>query len=81
MATEGEDATMAESTSLEEIPWHESTGSQVPDAVAHLKGALAIVDRLMLDARTQPSEQATYHYLGEASRATHHALIALSECR
>jgi hypothetical protein len=71
---------MAQSTSVERNDTELSTATQIADAVGHLRKALAVVDRLMLDAMTQPSEHALYHHLGEASRSTHHALIALSEC-
>jgi hypothetical protein len=71
---------MAESASVEENDIELTTASQIADAVGHLRKALAVVDRLILDARTQQSEHGLYHHLGEASRSTHHALIALSEC-
>jgi hypothetical protein len=71
---------MVQNTSVESNDTDVSTATQIADAVGHLRKALAVIDRLMLDAMTQPSEDALYHHLGEASRSTHHALIALSEC-
>jgi len=70
---------MAESTSIE-ASTDSSTASQIAQAVTHLRDALAVVDRLLVDTRTGSSERSLYHHLGEASRATHHALLALSEC-
>ena len=56
-----------------------STG-QIALAERHLGQALAIVDRLFADADGAMSASTAYP-LGEAGRAIHHALLALSECR
>jgi len=70
---------MAEKTSIEASA-DASAASEIAEAGTHLMSALVVVDRLLADARTGSSERSLYHHLGEASRAIHHALLALSEC-
>ena len=56
-----------------------SSASRIAQAGAHVRNALAVVDGLLADASTGPSERASYQ-LGEANHAMHYALIALNEC-
>jgi len=70
---------MAESTSVD-ASTDGCTASQIAEVGTHLMSALVVMDRLLADARTGSSERSLYHHLGEASRAVHHALLALNEC-
>jgi hypothetical protein len=68
---------MNTSDSGSEIPANDSVAIQIAQAATHLKGAMAIVDRLLTETRAGSSEP---YPLGEASRSMHHALLALTEC-
>jgi len=63
----------------EEPPARGPAAAQIARAATHLREASALVDRLLADPQTGPADQLRYH-LGEASRAIHGGLLALTEC-